>query len=83
MKVKIDKSVGTIHKNNKNQNYQIIEHLKDSRNRTIYKIIFENTETEKIVYGHNINSGKVKDNYAPVVYGVGYLGSANYKDHIK
>lgn len=51
----------------------VVEHIVGTR----YKVIFQNTGTEVVANSTNIKSGSVKDRYAPIVAGVGFLGSAD------
>lgn len=79
----MQKAIGSQFKNNKGLLYEIIELSKDKRGKTTYKIRFVNSGYEKIVYGHNIHNGKVKDPFEPNVEGVGYLGNASYAGNEK
>lgn len=47
--------------------------------KDLVKIKFLNTGSEKIVSSNALVHGKVKDQYAPTVAGIGYLGSFNGK----
>jgi len=42
-----------------------------------YRVIFQNTGTEAVATAANIKTGSVKDRYAPVVAGVGFLAGAD------
>ena len=63
--------VGTIHKSDKFGEFEIIEY----NNSLDVKIRFFNTGYEYTVYAAQIKDGRIRDPYAPTVYGVGITGN--------
>ena len=63
--------VGTIHKSNNFGEFEIIEY----NNSLDVKIRFFNTGYEYTVCASQIKDGRIKDPYAPTVYGVGVTGN--------
>lgn len=64
-----------IFENNQDREFEIINILKDKRNKTYYLIRFIETGYTTTSYGHNIRAGRVKDHFHPSIEGVGYLGN--------
>lgn len=76
-----DLTPGTIHESANFGKFEILEY----KNKSNIKIKFFNTGTVRNARSHTIRNSSVKDNYAPNVYGIGYVGegqfSANDSDY--
>ena len=79
----MDINVGDIFENNKQLKYKIIEIIEQPNTIRKYKIKFLNSGFERITYKSSIKKGMVKDNYEPIIFGVGCIGNAIQKDHKK
>lgn len=71
--------VGDILKNNADQELKILDIFRKKRSdsKSTYEMAvvqFLETGTTKEVYTSNLYRGKVRDEYAPSYYGIGYLG---------
>ena len=67
---------GTVHKSNNFGEFEIIEY----NNSLDVKIRFFNTGYEYTVCASQIKDGRIKDPYAPTVYGVGVTGNKVYSE---
>ena len=71
--------IGEIYENNSGQQFVVLKEFSKKRNTgkgtyTMYTVKFLTTGTVKDVYRENAIVGKVRDDYAISVYGVGFLG---------
>jgi hypothetical protein len=69
-----DLAPGTIHDSANFGKFEILEY----KNKSNIKIKFLNTGTIRTARSHTIRNSSVKDNYAPNVYGIGYVGEGEY-----
>lgn len=68
--------IGNHYKSNNFGFFTVIDYIGNNRHGyPYYKIKFDNTESENIASYEAIRHGRVKDKYAPIVAGVGYIGS--------
>ena len=67
--------IGSKHKTN---DFGIIIILKELPERRVL-VQFKNTGSEKVCHTANIGSGRIKDNLAPIYYGVGFIGDGIHR----
>ncbi|MGG2091360.1 hypothetical protein AB1283_26085 [Bacillus sp. S13(2024)] len=77
-----DEIIGKVYKNNAGQEYKVIHIAGTVRNGVKkYRIRFLKTGYERDIEKVEIKRGKIKDRYAPSVFGIGIIGNYNVKDY--
>jgi hypothetical protein len=76
--------IGEVLENNAGQKYVILERAGKSNAGNIkWKIRFIATGYETVVEKVQMKRGKIKDRYAPDIFGVGYIGNIDAMNHKK
>ena len=83
MKTK-DIIINKIYQNNNGDEYKVLELAEKTKSgHKKFKIKFLETGFETIVWQHSIINGCIKDKFKPSVFGVGCIGNATSKGHMK
>ena len=69
---------GEIYKSNNFGEFIVIkESGRDINRRKLYEIMFITTQSTKMVSSQEIKNGRIKDDYLPNVYNVGFMGNCS------
>ena len=81
-KVSIMKLLHKTFTSNKGLRFKVIEALPGALDagNSLYLVEFEKSGARKVLRGTHITRGDVRDDYAPSVYGLGYLGEATSQE---